>query len=665
MKTHSDQNKSTSSRTNSNQPFFRKKEGDVNSFFSPTTLQPTPFFIQRQEEGNNTEETETESETTYTKGDYSGYFSTEDSDKLIIKKSEEIKSDGVISIENIRNKLVGDDKAEFTLNAVVRIAKYVENNVDGIDYSIPTDLSGTTDDNIKIVPNEIILGIALLQANEEVTIDGMPGPTFIKDVMGELSDESNSSKRKRKFMSESDNSESSNLEGETINVPDFNSDEATLYDFFRDITLARNGLWSDNENITNLTGIRRNLETTSPKWNDTIAVSWITKNNDVITKHSKIFTGTTEPGNLSSNKTLLPQTMIFKLGYHKARQPALRGHRTLSKKTDDSLLFNTKDERGLNAHPGGTTGKTLGMEQWKLPSGTVSTEDEFKANLIITEIFNILSRWGLDTSKSAYKNLKSWKDAKELIWGEIEGGKAKVYKEDDEENAKEIEIKSSKEWIAKYWVETKKDRSSLLKILKDVDSDFEKPEKYDEMTKKEILELIEDDHIESIIKKQIEYFTDLKSIDGKAGGTFIDILNGKKEKITDLQKEAETDFQRIEELFDEFDDNSVLTNSQKNYLKNDIKMQTLKEREAFEDKSNRLEDDQAIEINENVGPWSILCQVVFGPEKFYEFMMHVSNKSLESEQRRWYYTLIDLASLTNTNDTESDETDSGQVEVEK
>ena len=145
---------------------------------------------------------------------------------------------------------------------------------------------------------------------------------------------------------------------------------------------------------------------------------------------------------------------------------------------------------------------------------------------------------------------------------------------------------------------------------------------------------------------------------------FIDIVNGKKEKITDLQTKANTDFQRMEELFEKFDDNSVLTNSQKNYLKNDIKMQTLKERGAFEDKSNTLEDDQAIEIDENVGPWSILCQVVFGPEKFYEFMMQVSDKSLESGQRRWYYTLIDLASLTDTSDTETQETESGQIEVE-
>lgn len=45
-------------------------------------------------------------------------------------------------------------------------------------------------------------------------------------------------------------------------------------------------------------------------------------------------------------------------------------------------------------------------------------------------------------------------------------------------------------------------------------------------------------------------------------------------------------------------------------------------------------------------------------------MMHVSDKSLESGQRRWYYTLVDLVSLPDANETESEETGSGQVDIE-
>ncbi len=599
-------------------------------------------------------------EENYEKGDYSGYFSTTDGDKLIIKKGEEIKSNGVISVKNIRNKMVGDDKAEFTLNAVVRIAKYVADNVDGVSYEIPTDLSGTTADNVKILPDDIVLGIALLQANAGVGIDGMPGPSFIKDVMGELTDITNSATRKKKFMSEESNTSMVNLEGETINIPDFNSNEETLYDFFRDATLTRNGLWSDNENITNITGVRRKLDTTSTKWNDTIAVSWIATENGTTVKHAKVFSGTTEPGNLSDNKKLVPQTMMFKLGYHKSRQPALRGHRTLTEKTDGTLLFDVKDGRGLNGHPGGTTGKILGMQSTKLPAGTVSTEEQFKANLIITELFSILSRWGLDTSKTAYTNLKEWKDKKELVFEETEEGKAGVHKDGEEDTSKKIKLTSSKEWIAKYWVVTKNDRESLLKILQNIDADFEKPETYDEMTKDQIKGLITDSHIENIIKRQIEYLPELASVDGKAGGGFLKIVNGEKEKISSLKLKATVDYERVEALFDDFDDNNILTASHETYIKNSIKMQTLKEREAFETKSNTL-DNEAVEVDENVGPWSILCQVIFGAEKFYKFMMQVSDKSLESGQRRWYYTMIDLASFNPPAASES--TDTGQVEI--
>ncbi len=664
MKIYSAPSKIQRDSTKENQPFFSKKEQTNNTAYNTSTKQPSPFFVQRQEQITETS-AQQETETTYTKGDYSGSFSTNDADKLIIKKGEDIKSNGTISVSSVRNKLVGDDEAQYTLNAVVKIAKYVGNNITGISYSIPTDLSGTTTDNIKILPDDIVLGIALLQANAEISIDGMPGPIFIKDVMNELSDETDSGKRKRQFMHEIDNDQSTTIGGEAINIPDFTSDEATLYDFFRNMTLARNGLWSDNENITNLTGLRRKLETTSPQWNDTIAVTWITKTNNEITKHAKIFAGTTEPGNLGTDKQLLPQTILFKLGYHKSRQPALRGHRTLSQTANDSLLFNAKDERGLNAHPGGTTGKILGMEQSKLPAGTVSTEEQFKANLIITEIFSILSRWGLDKSKTAYINLKDAKDAKELILGEVENNIAKVHKEGDQDNAKEIDLSSSKEWLAKYWVNTKKDRASLLKIIQNVDSNFEKPSGYDEMSKTQILALLTNNHIESIIEKQIQYFTDKASIDGKAGKSFLNIVDGKKEKITDFQTKATTDFERVEVLFDNFADNTVLKDSHKNYIKNQIKMQTIQERGAFTNTSETLADDQATQVNENVGPWSILCQVIFGPEKFYEFMMQVSDKSLESGQRRWYYTLIDLASITASNDAESGQTESGPVEIEK
>jgi len=200
--------------------------------------------------------------------------------------------------------------------------------------------------------------------------------------------------------------------------------------------------------------------------------------------------------------------------------------------------------------------------------------------------------------------------------------------------------------------------------LQHIDSGFQKPEGYDKMTKEEILELITNGHIESIIKKQASHFKNIKSVDGKAGKSFLKIINGEQEKIADIKVRATADLERIEELFDSFDDNTALTNSHKNYIQNDIITQTIAERGAFDTISNTLANE-AVEINQNVAKWSILCQVIFGPEKFYEFMMQVSNKSLETGQRRWYYTLIDLASFSATNTTATQETESGPIKIEE
>ncbi|MCB9287770.1 MAG: DUF4157 domain-containing protein [Lewinellaceae bacterium] len=629
-------------------------------------------FIQRQgtpETGLGTTEGEvttlTESETedatsVFSKGEYTVSKDPADSNKLIVKKGEDVLSSGSIKISERRDELVGDEKAEYTLNAVVKIARFVGEQVDGITYSIPTDLMGTSDDNNKIVPDDIIMGIALLQAYHEIGIDGEPGPQFIAEVMG-LFTEEDSATRKKKFMDESSNTSLTGVAGNQIEVPDFDSEEATLYDFFRSITLARNGLWSDRDNITNITGIRRQLEDPKPHWNDTIAVSWVTIEEETQVKHSKIFVGTTEPGNLSTNKKLLPQTIIFKLGYHKSRQPAGRGHRTLTQTASGELIFDPKDQRGLNLHPGGTTGKILGMSS-QLPGGTVSTEEQVKANLILVEIFSILTRWGIDPSKAAYKNLEEWKGAQSLVFGGIEGGNISVYKEGEADNPKLLTINPRKNWLVQHWVVQKSDRETFFRILEAVDEDFERPENSQDLTTAQLLALVTDQHVEGIVKKQLEVFPQLNKIDGYAGSTFLDILDGKIPGIAVRKAKAEADFERIEELFAKFNTNTVLTEAHKTYLKENIKAQTLAEREILQnpDKTEELED-KALEVKEEVGPWSTLCQVIFGPEKFYEFLMDVTDKALESGQRRWYYTLINDSSLT-PESTSSSESTTGPVE---
>ncbi len=328
-------------------------------------------------------------------------------------------------IEGIRDYIISN----YNWNAIVKIMKFGSSKVGDFEYSSPTNLKGTTADNSIIIPKQGVLAIisaqlqdAIAQNGAEITsdniasilamIDGLPGAGFAA-IMGEDSQNT--------LRDEEGNNSMQREDGTEIEIPDFSSDnEETPYDFMRDITLARNGLWSDEDSIVNLTGLRRELEITEDtdhlvQWNDTMAACWIEEDDDCNkVKRCKHYIATTEPGNRDANRMMRPQTVTTLLGLHKGRQPGGRTKNILAQENDmgnNELSFRT--DRGMNLHPGGIIGNQRGgmgvssQAISSLPGGQGAVNDsEFGSQILLAEAFCILSKYGKDRNKSAYFYLK-------------------------------------------------------------------------------------------------------------------------------------------------------------------------------------------------------------------------------------------------------------------
>lgn len=345
------------------------------------------------------------------KGLFSVTQNTTDLDLIIAKKGNINVGNTKIRITAVRDYLVGTGTAQYTLNAAIRIARFVSKEL-GLNYKVSTALSGTEADNLLIIPDQIALGIVLLQAYNGVGIDGIPGADFIRKVMGLHKNILFPAHCRAAFMDESSNKTAVNADGKPIVMPDFKADENAAYDFLRNMTMVRNGLWSDKPLIVNLTALRLVHSASDIQWDDTISACWLGIDGR---KNAKVYTATTEPGNRKVFKTLLPQTIVFYPGYHQGKLPAMRGHRTVTfvptNKFPERLLFNSNDERGLNLHPGGSAGAMKKLQQQALPIDA-KNEVEFKAVLVFMQIFEILARWGLDPNKAAWDNLFGWAASK-------------------------------------------------------------------------------------------------------------------------------------------------------------------------------------------------------------------------------------------------------------
>jgi hypothetical protein len=555
----------------------------------------------------------------------------------------------------------------YNWNAIIKIIKYASDESTDFEYNIPTDLEGTSADDVKIIPDAGIIAIVEKQVNNNINgnditnenldnlmngVDGKPGNSFAS-IMGENDKDS--------LRNEKDNESLMDEEGSEIEIPNFeNASEETIYDFFEDITHARNGLWSTKTNITNVVSIRRAIDDNVTQYNDSIAVCWTTETEeDVVTKHAKVYTASTEPGELDDHRILLPQTLTMELGYHKGRQPGGRTSQALIKNSGDSDTTNFyADDTTFNFHHGGNDGVNIsGMSSNSLSTDYISTEEnEFLVNLMYVKAFKILTQWGEKRNIKAYDNLKDWKDAKKYEFVEFNEGKAKFKLEGSEDNI-ERDVDGIKSYISNKYSASDELKESFVRIMESVDDTFEKPDNLSELNSDDIKVLIKDDHVKGILEKQMDYTKDVGDIDGKPGNAFIAILDGEIESFDNLHNKAIEDFEDLESVFDNLKETlgDEVSKSKINYLK-DLKPGTVTEDSKYDGDNaitNNNEDGSQV-IEQNVGGWSEGCQIVFGPEKFYEFWGHVSDKAEDSGQRRWYYTIINLESQETTTNQETE-----------
>jgi hypothetical protein len=552
----------------------------------------------------------------------------------------------LIPIEDRRSQLLNS----FNWNGIAKIMKHVDEQFDTFTYNV-TGLKGTAADDKIFVPDAGIEHIIKSQAKyytdlhkEDIEkkmsviisgVDGLVGPTFAEKIMG-LSANIND------IRDESSNKEMTdpNDPAKNITMPNFDASELELYDALRGIVMARNGAWIDEGKMINLVGIRRKLDADKTKYNDTIAVCWKEQKGDKDEKHCKLYTSTTEPGDLSDNRTLYPSTITVIPGYHSGKIPALRTEKIYTRK-DNADHFDANDGVGLNIHPGGPS---MGWDKQKisakLPGGKTTDEKQFMAWKIFSEVFSILYKWQYDDSQSAYENLGSWSEGKV----EFASNDDSVIKLKKGKKEADRSVAAIKDWLTEYWITGSTKKPALLaRILKHVDSSFEEPKDFSKLSAEKVKEYITSARVEGIIKEQIKYFPRLESVDGKAGPSFIEIMDGGRQEVTeDMVTRATTDKTRIDDLLAKSKDYPEITADRKTYLK---ELKPNKEGEEGVYKGAKDTDDKAKKVDEAVGGWSTACQVILGGGKYYEFLMNTMSFTEETGQRRWYYTLIDQSSL--------------------
>jgi hypothetical protein len=418
-------------------PANSQLESNGGASMAPPAFALNASPIQRQEADTAAENQPDQVAETLTYGDYTATRSTVNTNLFSVSQGETVTA-AAVNLSTARAFMIGgsadnqwDNNVQYNYNTAIRICEYVSTNVTGVDYSVSTDLEGTSADDVKIVSDKVIMGIALLQAANGLTVDGKPGGSFITDVIGGAYADQNAAEARLNYMNEeTTNTDMLRPDNTQIEIPDFGTaNEATLYDFFRDITMARNGLWSDNPEITNIVSLRRALDPdNSTDWNDTAAVAWVEGEGDAEVKHCKIYIGSTEPGDATDNRHIQPQTVLTTLGLHKSRQAGGRNSHVLVQDTNDALSFDATDGNGFNHHPGGMTGQRGGMEVTNdalagLPgAGGAMSDSHFTVQHKLSEIFYILGNWGEDRDHAAYWYLDQANDAAvALLAAPVEG----------------------------------------------------------------------------------------------------------------------------------------------------------------------------------------------------------------------------------------------------
>lgn len=574
---------------------------------------------------------------------------------------------------------------KYNWNGMVKLMKFVYQAHEDT-YPVPGDITGTQKDIEIVLPERgiiYILSLQLRKAMENTPLsssnldlilnkaDNQPGPGFCRDIIGVDI---------LQFLNEGFNDELTDPEsGNELVLPQSDSSPQQFYDFYKRLVLLRNGLWSEKENVVNIVGLRRVMDDASTtSYNDTLAVCW--KGADG-SKNCELNIITTEPGDRQSKRQLFPQTVTLLAGYHKLRQPGGRTRGALKEGSDravesdlrngkkgfnDKIPTWTPGDTTMNFHQGGNTFAYPGLKEmantWlerygisnELKVGNPTAEFELlgllKLNLVISEIYLILSKYGEDGTRPPYQNMENMLKFPPIENLGINGNTITVRQSGFPD--KVIDIDNARRRSVRVWFDGRRAEGTKKKfypiIQKVSNYTSEQIQSWREFTEQQVLDIVQPEHISNIVNLQIQHTPNISlGVDGIAGNEFYEMIIG----VRPTKQQAADDKKRLDELFAELLQ-LPLKNKEElvSKFKNSMQINTFKNRNSVLDNVTHLEtkDIKIIEQAIKVGAWSDGCQVFYDTEVFYNFWTKLLKRAIEAGQFHWYYTLVDATNFKTT-----------------
>ncbi|MFK7776044.1 MAG: hypothetical protein AB8F94_28235 [Saprospiraceae bacterium] len=531
-------------------------------------------------------------------------------------------------------------------------------------YVRPSILKGTSEDNSLIIPDEgvryvIQQQLAYQKKNTPLTsdnlktilkvVDGKPGKGFLNNII---------KKSKVVFTNEVENKSLKDSDGNKISIPSLKEGEATLYDFFRKLVIARNGLWSDSQGVTNLVGLRRNLDRNiATEYNDSLAACWKDESGN---PRVEINIATTEPGNKNRHRTVAPQTLSALFGFHHGRQPAGRTRNLLVRSAGNGKKYKWEIDKGFNFHQGGNTfifPRNHWLEKYgidgNIKGGNTNTkfnlQDTFRLNLTLTEIYYWLSQFGTNGKVAPYQNLKSLAESKPMKIDKVENGIVTISQE-GLRTKKKINLFEAKKWMVGRWHDKRFNdvsREVIAKILSDASGMDEKQmTDMENLKRSDVIAKIKDEWVIKVIERQFKYYPKLSDIDGKAGPDYYRSLVG----IRPSKEEAKAIFPKVKDLIKGLESLPLTkVNSLQKVLRTGLRINTNLHRENVKN-NTRFDEMKKVDLIANVlvKGYSAGCQVIYDTETFYDFWLKLLKRAEKSGQRKWYYTLVDATGWKKT-----------------
>ena len=444
--------------------------------------------VQRQEDNETIEE---ETVLTFDEKIANGTISaTVDGEYLKVFKDSVQKNK--IKISSAREYLLKN----YNWSGIVKLMKAVADKTTNFTYTTPTDLKGNTEDDIKIIPDDALKYIALLQLNYNIDedndlingLDGKAGDNFIKNIISGEGDE-NSYDSKLEFM----NQESDDLTdydfSQNLENFDGSTNKKEMYDALQGLIEVRNGLWSTEDRIVNIVVIKKeegSRNTTEKKLitND----YFFTAYKDGETYEVSKFIGSADPGKEDNGMIMPNQTVTLTPGFHQGYQPGARTENIVRKKKNSSdNEFQT--DAGMNNHKANSThglfyrnSDNVDFKPYKVDGkGTngwlYRDGDNFKK---ISDDTDIFKKEEEITADKEYKVKKS-EGEDETIYTLVLGKKPKLTLDSDDLNDSEFKIyklltelqRTMINYSKKYDDLTSTEKTIIDNLISDIDDEID------------------------------------------------------------------------------------------------------------------------------------------------------------------------------------------------